>query len=79
MGQIGGSLHRAAADEALRTVFGPEYGQLTMKQGELIITHLIELDNRERAHDLYKAAKHLGEIANRGLPAYVQELQLDLQ
>lgn len=77
MGQVGGSLHRAAADEALRAFFGPEYGQLTMRQGELLITNLIALDQNERINDLYAAARRLGEIANRGLPAYVQELQLD--
>jgi hypothetical protein len=50
------SLRRAAADECLRTVFGDHYGALTIRQGELLITDLIGLDDDEGNRDLFFSA-----------------------
>jgi hypothetical protein len=68
-------IRRGAADEALRTFFGPEYNQLTDRQRQLIITDVIALDENERIGSLYRATRHLGAIANRGLPRYVRDLE----
>lgn len=53
------SLRRAAADECLRTVFGDHYGKLTIREGELLVTDLIGLDDDEHVRDLFESARIL--------------------
>jgi hypothetical protein len=70
------SLRRAAADECLRTVFGAAYGALTVRQGELLVSDLIGLDDDEQVRDLYEAARRLqSRVRPATLHSYAETLE----
>ncbi len=56
---MSGSLRRAAADECLRTVMGDAYGRLTLREGEVLVSDLLALDDDEGVRDLYESARIL--------------------
>jgi len=69
-------LERGAADECLLTVFGAEYGDLTIPQASALIADLLAMNQQEDIGDLYAAARLL---ARRLHPATLHSYAATLQ
>ncbi len=70
------ALERAAADECLSSVFGGQYGDLTIAHASLVIDDLLKMNHEERFGDLWVAATMLKHrIHPASLQGYASTLQ----